>query len=124
MVQTPTMPVTPGRAAGPFSLPNLLTYGRILAVPAIVACYLLGSNFGRWLALFIFIAASITDFLDGYLARLWHQQSAIGRMLDPIADKLLVATSLNAQEAASSGRSARRRKYVTSRSLKLPNYRT
>jgi hypothetical protein len=71
-----------------------LTYGRILAVPAIVGCYMLDSFFGRWLALLIFIAASVTDFLDGYLARLWHQQSAIGRMLDPIADKLLVAVSL------------------------------
>ncbi len=93
MVQTPTMPGAPPRA-GPLSLPNLLTYGRILAVPAVVACYMPGTYFGRWLALFIFIAASVTDFLDGYLARLWRQQSAIGRMLDPIADKLLVATAL------------------------------
>ncbi len=75
-------------------MPNLLTYGRIAAVPAIVAVYYLGSNTGRWLALAIFIAASITDFLDGYFARIWQQQSAIGRMLDPIADKLLVATAL------------------------------
>jgi cardiolipin synthase len=94
MVQTPTMPGTPGRTGGALSLPNILTYGRILAVPAIVACYMPGSYAGRWLALAIFIAASVTDFLDGYLARLWHQQSAIGRMLDPIADKLLVATTL------------------------------
>ena len=93
MVQTPTMPGTPGRT-GAFSLPNILTYGRILAVPAIVACYMYDSYAGRWLALAIFIIASVTDFLDGYLARLWHQQSAIGRMLDPIADKLLVATTL------------------------------
>ncbi len=94
MVQTPTMPGTPGRTGGPLSLPNILTYGRIIAVPAIVACYMPGTNLGRWLALAIFIAASVTDFLDGYLARLWHQQSAMGRMLDPIADKLLVATTL------------------------------
>ena len=94
MVQTPTMPGTPGRTGGALSLPNILTYGRILAVPAIVACYMPGTYLGRWLALAIFIAASVTDFLDGYLARLWHQQSAIGRMLDPIADKLLVATTL------------------------------
>ncbi len=80
------------------SLPNILTYCRILAVPAIVACFYLElylkNDAGRWLALFFFIAASITDFFDGYLARAWQQQSALGRMLDPIADKLLVSISL------------------------------
>ena len=45
----------------------------------------------RWTALAIFIAAAITDFFDGYLARAWSQQSSLGRMLDPIADKLLVS---------------------------------
>jgi CDP-diacylglycerol--glycerol-3-phosphate 3-phosphatidyltransferase len=94
MVQTPTMPGAPHRVSRALSLPNILTYGRIVAVPAIVACYMLGTDLGRWLALAIFVAASVTDYLDGYLARLWHQQSAIGRMLDPIADKLLVATTL------------------------------
>ena len=84
----------PAAPAGALSLPNILTYGRILAVPAIVACYMPGTYLGRWLALAIFIAASVTDFFDGYLARVWQQQSAIGRMLDPIADKLLVATAL------------------------------
>ena len=93
-MQTPTMPGPPSRTSGVLSLPNLLTYGRIVAVPAIVACYMPGTDLGRWLALAIFVAASVTDFLDGYLARLWHQQSAMGRMLDPIADKLLVATTL------------------------------
>ncbi len=82
-----------------FNLPNLLTYGRILAVPLVVLCFffegrLQSSDFARWSALVIFIAASVTDYLDGYLARAWQQTSNIGRMLDPIADKLLVATCL------------------------------
>ena len=76
------------------NLPNILTYGRILAVPALVACFYLEGDGARWLALGIFIVAGITDFLDGYLARLWKQQSSLGRMLDPIADKLLVAATL------------------------------
>ena len=81
------------------SLPNILTYGRILAIPAIVLCFFLegrlqSSDFARWSALGIFAAASVTDFFDGYLARAWQQTSNIGKMLDPIADKLLVATCL------------------------------
>jgi cardiolipin synthase len=81
------------------NLPNILTYGRILAVPLIVLCFFIegrlhGSDAARWWALGIFVVASITDFFDGYLARSWNQQSNIGRMLDPIADKLLVASIL------------------------------
>ncbi len=76
------------------SLPNILTYGRILAVPALVACFFVTGDWGRWLALWIFIAAGVSDFLDGYLARAWQQQSALGQMLDPIADKLIVAAAL------------------------------
>jgi len=80
---------------GAGSLPNVLTYLRILAVPAIVLClFLVRGDVGRWWALGVFIAACITDWLDGYLARTWHQQSLLGRMLDPIADKLLVGTTL------------------------------
>ena len=91
--------IAPRRASHAFSLPNLLTYGRILAVPLVVLCFFLegrlqSSDFARWAALAIFVIASITDYLDGYLARAWQQQSNIGRMLDPIADKLLVSTCL------------------------------
>jgi cardiolipin synthase (CMP-forming) len=93
---TATTPRSPTRT---FSLPNILTYARIAAVPAVVACMywsdiLQGGLWLRWVALTLFIAAGITDFLDGYLARSWGQQSNFGRMLDPIADKLIVAAAL------------------------------
>ena len=86
-------------ASRAYSIPNLLTYGRILCVPLIVLCFFVegkleGSDFARWVALWIFVIASVTDFLDGYLARIWNQTSNIGRMLDPIADKLLVSAIL------------------------------
>ncbi len=78
-----------------WQLPNLLTYGRMVAVPVVAACLFAPDDFGmRWLALAVFVIAGITDFFDGYLARVWQQQSSLGRMLDPIADKLLVAASL------------------------------
>lgn len=87
-------------ASRAFNLPNMLTYARILAVPMVVLCFisldgtLKSTDGGRWAALVIFAVASITDYLDGYLARAWNQSTNIGRMLDPIADKLLVATCL------------------------------
>lgn len=76
------------------SLPNLLTYGRILAVPAVAACFYFKGDTPRWIAFGLFFFAAVSDFFDGYLARAWQQQSALGRMLDPIADKLLVSVSL------------------------------
>lgn len=83
------------RRRGPWSLPNLLTYGRILAIPALVAIlFWPRDDWMRWMALAIYTLAAITDYLDGYIARAWSQQSAIGRMLDPIADKLLVCALL------------------------------
>ena len=88
-------PVRPRAAGGGLAaLPNLLTYARIVAVPAVVACLMHGGNHARWIALWIYIAAAVTDFLDGWLARRWAQQSSLGRMLDPIADKLLIAAAL------------------------------
>ncbi|MEK1853341.1 MAG: CDP-diacylglycerol--glycerol-3-phosphate 3-phosphatidyltransferase [Phyllobacterium sp.] len=82
-----------------YSLPNILTYARIIAVPLVVLCFFLegrlqSSDAARWGAVAIFLIASITDFFDGYLARIWKQTSTIGRMLDPIADKLLVSACL------------------------------
>ncbi|UHD44431.1 CDP-diacylglycerol--glycerol-3-phosphate 3-phosphatidyltransferase [Aureimonas altamirensis] len=86
-------------ASKALNLPNILTYARIIAVPLVVLCFFVegrlhGSDTARWWAVFLFATASITDWLDGYLARIWQQTSTIGRMLDPIADKLLVAAAL------------------------------
>jgi cardiolipin synthase len=94
MIETSGFKPVPDRTMRAMSLPNVLTYGRIIAVPALVLCFYIEGYVGRWLALAIFIAASVTDYLDGYLARVWQQTSGLGRLLDPIADKLLVATSL------------------------------
>ncbi|HEX5211165.1 MAG TPA: CDP-diacylglycerol--glycerol-3-phosphate 3-phosphatidyltransferase [Pseudolabrys sp.] len=85
--------------ARPLALPNLLTYGRIAAIPVVVGLMYWQSIIGgglwlRWAALAVFIAAGISDILDGYFARMWGQQSSLGRMLDPIADKLLVSSCL------------------------------
>lgn len=85
--------------ARPLALPNLLTYARIAAVPAVVACMywqdiLQGGIWLRWVALAIFTAAGVTDILDGYFARKHGEMSTFGRMLDPIADKLLVSSCL------------------------------
>jgi CDP-diacylglycerol--glycerol-3-phosphate 3-phosphatidyltransferase/cardiolipin synthase len=78
-----------------WSLPNILTYGRVAAVPVVAGLLFWPEiHWVRWTALGLFALAAITDFFDGYLARVWQQQSSLGRMLDPIADKLLVAACL------------------------------
>ena len=94
-----TTTTNPASSARAFALPNLLTYARIAAVPIVVACMYFQAilEYGlwlRWVALFVFIAAGLTDVLDGYVARAYGQQSSFGRMLDPIADKLLVSSCL------------------------------
>lgn len=77
------------------SLPNVLTYLRLAAVPGLVAVmFFLEGDLANWAALGVFAFAGVTDFLDGYIARAWQQQSALGQMLDPIADKLLVGAAL------------------------------
>ncbi|MGF1640091.1 MAG: CDP-diacylglycerol--glycerol-3-phosphate 3-phosphatidyltransferase [Rhodospirillales bacterium] len=76
------------------NLPNILTLSRILAIPVVCVLLLPEAAWVGWLALAVYVYAGVTDFLDGYLARRWHQQSSFGRFLDPIADKLLVASIL------------------------------
>ncbi len=76
------------------NIPNSLTIFRILAVGAIIVCFYFESDVARWWAVGIFFVAGVTDFLDGYIARKWDLQSDLGRMLDPIADKLLISIIL------------------------------
>ncbi len=74
-----------------YSLPMWLTFSRIAAIPVIAALFWVDGDEWRYVACTIYGIAAATDWLDGYLARVWAQQSKLGRMLDPIADKLLVA---------------------------------
>ncbi|MGH7014526.1 MAG: CDP-diacylglycerol--glycerol-3-phosphate 3-phosphatidyltransferase [Stellaceae bacterium] len=76
------------------TLPNLLTLSRIVAIPLVIATFYVAAPLGPWLGCVIFSLAALTDWLDGRLARMWQQQSELGRFLDPVADKLLVATTL------------------------------
>lgn len=78
-------------------LPNILTLTRIALVPLIIGCYFAPQEWlshGRWLALVLFIAGAITDYLDGWYARKLNLHSALGQFLDPIADKLAVVAVL------------------------------
>ena len=74
--------------------PNILTVGRIACVPIVVAMFYVDGDWPRWLACIVFSVAATTDYVDGYLARNWQQQSLFGRWLDPVADKLLVAAAV------------------------------
>ncbi|CAA7623254.1 CDP-diacylglycerol--glycerol-3-phosphate 3-phosphatidyltransferase [Magnetospirillum sp. UT-4] len=76
------------------SLPNLLTLSRIVVIPLVIATFYVEGAWSQWLACGLFVAAAVTDWFDGWLARRSNQVSAFGRFLDPIADKLLVAAVL------------------------------
>jgi len=77
-----------------FSLPMWLTLSRIVAIPVIVALFWLEGDEWRYVACAVYALAALTDWLDGYLARAWAQQSKLGRIFDPIADKLLVSATI------------------------------
>jgi cardiolipin synthase (CMP-forming) len=78
-----------------WNLPNTLTVLRLLAAPGVAVMFLYFNRpWADWLALTLFIGAAITDWFDGYLARLWKQESRFGAMLDPIADKAMVVIAI------------------------------
>jgi CDP-diacylglycerol--glycerol-3-phosphate 3-phosphatidyltransferase len=84
----------PDRVAGRVSIPNMLTWGRILAIPLLILLFYIPSAWSDPLAGILFALAGITDSLDGYFARKWQQTTRLGAFLDPVADKLIVATAL------------------------------
>ena len=77
-----------------WSIPNLLTFSRIVMIPVFVGLFYLPGSWSNHLAAVVFLAAALTDWLDGYLARRMGLVSALGEFLDPVADKLMVATAL------------------------------
>lgn len=77
-----------------YSIPNILTISRIVVIPVIFLSIYIHSQLWSMFAAVLFIIAAITDYFDGYLARRWGETSVFGRLLDPIADKLLVASAL------------------------------
>ena len=77
-----------------FKFPNYLTIGRIIIVPVFVFAFYLPGFYGDVIPFALFVIASFTDFLDGLLARIYKEESKLGELLDPIADKIIVATAL------------------------------
>lgn len=76
------------------TIPNMLTIARMIAVPALVGLFYLPQPAAAWATFGLFVAAAVTDYLDGWLARRLNQMSEFGRALDPVADKLIVAAVL------------------------------
>jgi cardiolipin synthase len=77
-----------------FKIPNILTIGRIIIVPVFVITFFLPGFFGDLIPFFLFVLASFTDYVDGLLARIFKEESKLGELLDPIADKILVSAAL------------------------------
>ncbi len=77
-----------------WTISNQLTMGRVLVIPVFMAVFFLPGDLGHWLSGILFIIAALTDWLDGYLARSRGEVTPFGRFLDPVADKLLVASAL------------------------------
>ena len=75
-------------------IPNILTIGRIILVPFFIGSFYLPGALGDWIPFFIFVLASFTDFLDGLLARLYKEESKLGELLDPVADKIIITSAL------------------------------
>ena len=75
-------------------IPNILTIGRIIIVPIFVLTFFIPGLFGDLIPFFLFAIASFTDYLDGLLARMFKEESKLGELLDPIADKILIAAAL------------------------------
>ena len=77
-----------------FKIPNILTIGRIIIVPFFVVSFFLPGFYGEIIPFLLFLLASFTDFLDGLLARLYKEESKLGELLDPIADKIIISAAL------------------------------
>ena len=87
-----------------WNTPNCLTIGRVAAAPLLALCFVvLPRPAAEWCAFILFCAAGLTDFLDGWLARRWGQESEFGKMLDPIADKAMIAIALAALVGLTAG---------------------
>ncbi len=78
-----------------WNLPNILTLARLIAAPGVAVMFLYFTRpYADWFALILFVSAAVTDWFDGYLARAWKQETKLGAMLDPIADKAMVVIAL------------------------------
>lgn len=89
-----TLKTVPQNVKRKVNIPNLLTMFRIWAIPVIVAMFFFNNAIAAWMSVFLFFLAGISDYMDGYLARHWNQLTRFGRILDPIADKLLISSIL------------------------------